>query len=127
MSGSHAIGVDLGGTKILAGVVARDGELVRRHERATPQDSQDAVLAELEAAVVELLDDEVAAIGFGVPSPIDQTTGVVVECVNLPLRDFALRDHMPQRFGLPAASTTTRTPRRSANGAPAQDAASTTS
>ena len=101
MDGSHAIGVDLGGTKILAGVVARDGAIVRRHERATPHDSQAAVVSELEAAVSELLDDEVAAIGFGAPSPIDQLDGVVVECVNLPLRDFALREHMAARFRLP--------------------------
>ena len=101
MDGSHAIGVDLGGTKILAGVVARDGAIVRRHERATPHDSQAAVVSELEAAVSELLDDEVAAIGFGAPSPIDQLDGVVVECVNLPLQDFALREHMAARFRLP--------------------------
>jgi glucokinase len=96
---SHAIGVDLGGTKILAGVVGRDGTIVRRHERVTPQDSQASVVRELEAAVRELLADDVAALGFGTPSPIDQITGVVVECVNLPLRDFALRDHMAARFG----------------------------
>jgi glucokinase len=101
VSGSHAIGVDLGGTKILAGVVTRSGEILRRHERPTPLDSQDAVLRELEAAVVELLDDEVAAIGFGVPSSIDQPTGVVVESVNVPFVDVPLRDLMQTRFGLP--------------------------
>jgi glucokinase len=57
VDGSHAIGVDLGGTKILAGVAARDGTVVRRHERATPKDSQASVVRELEAAVSELLDD----------------------------------------------------------------------
>jgi glucokinase len=97
----HAIGVDLGGTKILVGVVARDGSVVRRHERPTPQDSQEHVLAELEAAVAELLDDSVDALGFGTPSPIDQARGVVVRCVNLPLEDAPLRDHMHARFGLP--------------------------
>jgi glucokinase len=97
----HAIGVDLGGTKILAGVVARNGSVVRRHERPTPQDSQEHVLAELEAAVAELLDDSVGALGFGTPSPIDQARGVVVRCVNLPLEDAPLRDHMHARFGLP--------------------------
>jgi len=102
VSGSHAIGVDLGGTKILAGVVTRSGELLRRHERPTPDDSLASVLRELEAAVDELLDDEVAAIGFGVPSPIDQPTGVVVECVNVKgFVDVPLRDHMHDRFGLP--------------------------
>jgi glucokinase len=97
----HAIGVDLGGTKILAGVVAGDGTVVRRHQRATPQDSQEHVLAELEAAVAELLDESVAAVGFGTPSPIDQEHGVVVRCVNLPLENAPLRDHMNERFGVP--------------------------
>ena len=101
MNATHAIGVDLGGTKILAGVVTRAGEIVRRHERPTPQDSQEAVVRELEAAVSELVADDVGAIAFGVPSPIDQRRGVVVECVNLPLTDFALREHMAGRFDLP--------------------------
>jgi len=97
----HAIGVDLGGTKILAGVVARDGTVVRRHERATPQDSQEHVLAELEAAVAELLDDSVVAIGFGAPSPIDRARGIVVRCVNLPLENAPLGERMRERFGVP--------------------------
>jgi glucokinase len=97
----HAIGVDLGGTKILAGVVARDGSVVRRHERATPQDSQEHVVAEMEAAVAELLDESVTAVGFGVPSPIDQARGVVVQCVNVPLVHAPLRDWMQERFGIP--------------------------
>src|SRR5437763_11171764 len=97
----QAIGGDLGGTKILAGVVARDGSVVRRHERPTPQDSQEHVLAELEAAVTELRDDSVTAVGFGAPSPIDQANGVVVRCVNLPLENAPLRDRMHERFGIP--------------------------
>jgi glucokinase len=97
----HAIGVDLGGTKILAGVVDRDGSIVRRHERATPQDSQEHVLAELEAAVAELLDESVGAVGFGVPSPIDQERGIVVRCVNVLLENAPVRDRMHERFGIP--------------------------
>jgi len=93
--------VDLGGTKILAGVVGRDGSVVRRHERPTPHDSQDHVLAELEAAVAELLDDSVVAIGFGAPSPIDRARGIVVRCVNLPLENAPLGERMRERFGVP--------------------------
>jgi len=101
VDGRHAIGVDLGGTKILAGVVRRDGTVVRRHERETPHDSQQHVVGELEAAVTALLDDSVCALGFGAPSPIDQRRGVVVRCVNVPLVDSPLRNHMRERFGLP--------------------------
>jgi glucokinase len=105
---THAIGVDVGGTKILAGVVTPDGEVLRRHERPTPLDSQVAVLAELEAAVEELLTDEVAAIGFGVPAPLDLAAGVVFESVNMPLANVALRDHMRRRFGLVRAAVSRR-------------------
>lgn len=101
MTATHAIGVDVGGTKILAGVVDRDGGIVRRHERMTPLDSQESVVAELEAAVAALVDDSVGAIGFGVPSPIDRRNGVVVQCVNLPLADYPLVERMRERFDLP--------------------------
>jgi len=101
VDGTHAIGIDLGGTKILAARVTREGEIIHRHERATPHDDQESVIRELEAAVDALLTDDVTAIGFGVPSPIDQVDGLVVECVNLPLSDFKLRDHMHKRFALP--------------------------
>src|SRR3954451_17279065 len=94
----NAIGVDLGGTKILAGVVARDGSVVRRHERETPQDSQESVIAALEAAVGALLDESVAALGIGAPSPIDAERGVVVRSPNLPLENALLRDHMREKF-----------------------------
>ena len=100
MRGTHAIGVDLGGTKILAGVVTRDGNVLRRHERATPS-TQDELFAELDAAVEELLSDEVAAIGFGIPGPIDQKTGRIYEAVNTPIADTDFRGRMERRFELP--------------------------
>jgi len=101
VSASHAIGVDLGGTKILAGVVSQDGEVLRRHERASPTESQDALVRELELAVDELMSDDVAAIGFGVPGPLDLEHGRTFDMVNLPFHDFPLRDHMAARFDLP--------------------------
>jgi glucokinase len=101
MSATHAIGVDLGGTKILAGVVTRDGEIVRRHERLTPLESQDALVRELEVAIEQVLGENVGAIGLGVPGPLDLRAGRTYDMVNLPFRDFPLRDHMTARFGLP--------------------------
>jgi glucokinase len=101
MRATHAIGVDLGGTKILAGVVTREGQVLRRHERPSPKDSQESVVRELEAAVEVLLDDEVAALGFGVPCPLHQPTGTIVGCVNLPLVNVPLRNLMEERFALP--------------------------
>jgi glucokinase len=101
MSATHAIGVDLGGTKILAGIVTREGKVLRRHERPSPQDAQESVLRELSAAVEELMEDDVVALGFGVPCPLDQPSGTVIGCVNLPLANVPLRDLMEERFDMP--------------------------
>ena len=101
MTATHAIGVDLGGTKILAGVVTREGEVVRRHERMTPIESQEELVRELEHAIAEVLDDTIGAIGLGVPGPLDLSTGRTYDMVNLPFHDFPLRDHMAKRFELP--------------------------
>jgi glucokinase len=97
----RVIGVDLGGTKILTGIVARDGTVEQRRETATPVESQEALLAGLDAAVEELLDDSIVALGFGVPSRLDQKTGRVEGSVNIPLAGLDFRSRMEQRFGLP--------------------------
>ncbi len=101
MTEKRVIGVDLGGTKILAGVVAREGHVEQRREHATPTASQDELLAGLDAAVEELLTDEIAALGFGLPSPIDQRLGRALQAVNIPLKDLDFRARMKERFGLP--------------------------
>ncbi|HEU5278836.1 MAG TPA: ROK family protein [Gaiellaceae bacterium] len=102
MDGKRVIGVDLGGTKILAGVVGRDGQVERRRESPTPVDSEDALLQALQDAVRELVDEEIAAIGFGLPSPIDHRRGRALQAVNIPLGpDVDFRERMAERFSLP--------------------------
>lgn len=101
MNEKRVIGVDLGGTKILAGVVDREGRVQQRREHATPTASQDELLSGLDEAVEELLTDEIAALGFGLPSPIDQRSGRALQAVNIPLQDIDFRTRMKERFGLP--------------------------
>jgi glucokinase len=101
VNGKRVIGVDLGGTKILAGVVDDQGSVLRMHEVPTPTGSQEEVLAAIDAAVEELMPDGVSGIGVGVPSTIDQATGRVLTTVNARLEDVDLRARMHQRFGLP--------------------------
>ena len=101
MTASRAIGVDLGGTKIHAGVVRRDGTIEHSETRPTPVTSEEALLAELDSLVGSLLDDEISALGFGIPSTIDQRTGRAVSSVHVPLADIDLRGRMTSRFGIP--------------------------
>ncbi len=103
MDGPRVIAVDLGGTKLLAGVLDEEGVVVQRTVRPTRVGSQQELLDELEGAIAELLEDGIRAIGVGLPSTIDQREGRAVSSVNIPLAGIDFRDHLTTRFGLPAA------------------------
>jgi len=98
----RVIGVDLGGTKILAGLVARDGTIGRTIEIATPDGTQEQVLAAVDGVVEDLLVDGAAAIGYGVPLNIDRRTGVALRATNLPLHAVHFPDRARERYALPA-------------------------
>jgi len=104
LAARFTIGVDLGGTKLLAGAV--DSDLSVHHRALRPALGLDqaglvesCVQAVQEAS--EAVGGEVAAVGFGIPCLIDQTTGTAVMAVNLPLHDIPFRDVMTERLGLP--------------------------
>jgi len=101
---SRVVGVDLGGTKILAGIVDDDGRVRETRERATPTSSQDALIEALLETVEELRDSDVAAAGFAVPARVDRRTGVALGAVNIPLHELSLRDELGVRLGLPVAA-----------------------
>jgi glucokinase len=103
LDGSRVIGVDVGGTKIRAAVVSVEGEIQRRVERPTDVSSEEALLGGLDGAVEELRGEQpdVAALGFGLPSRIDQRSGRAIASVNIPLQEVDFRDRMRQRHGLP--------------------------
>ncbi len=103
MSAKRVIGVDLGGTKILAGSVDADGRVLERHEVRTPTASQSELLNGIVAAIEPLAAGGVDAIGFGIPSVIDRTTGRAVGSTNIPLADVSLPEVMQERFGVPVA------------------------
>jgi len=101
MNEKRVIGVDVGGTKILAGVIDADGNVHQTVERATAATSQEALLDEIAELVAELPRDGVDAVGFGMPARVDQATGVVLGAVNLPTHDIDFRSEMTRRLGLP--------------------------
>jgi len=95
------IGVDIGGTKMLAGVVARDGTIGRTVELPTSTQGQAPLLRELDGLIEGMLDEHVAAIGVGVPMNLDRRTGIGFGAVNLPLRELDLATRLRDRFGVP--------------------------
>lgn len=102
MDALPVIGVDVGGTKTLAAIVDREGEIAQHVEHPTDVSSQTALLGGLDAIVDELREGrEIAALGFGIPSRVDQRSGRAVASVNIPLADVDFRDRMRERHGLP--------------------------
>ncbi len=104
MTSRRTIGVDMGGTKLLAGAVDPDlGVQYRSQRRLTGLDASAVLQIAVDAVneTREALGGEVAAVGFGIPCLIDRRTGRAVLAVNLPLADIAFAEVMAQRLGLP--------------------------
>lgn len=103
MADHHVIALDLGGTKLAAGVVDREGVVLRRTQHPTEQSGQDALVAQVERTIDELMSRDVGALGVGIPSQIDQRAGRAGASVNVPLAGVDLRDRLARRFGIPVA------------------------
>jgi glucokinase len=97
------LGVDIGGTKIAAGIVAGSAELldcVTVPTRA-PQ-GREASLAQVHFAIRSVLRPGVHAIGIACPGPLDPKTGIVINPPNLPgWNNVPLAAIIQREYGLP--------------------------
>lgn len=99
------IGIDLGGTKLLAGLFSADDDLQAKEYVLVNSMTSDDLLETLASTVTKLVkrsEVPVVAVGYGIPTTIDQRTGMVVAAANLPLKDIPFRDELARRTGLPA-------------------------
>jgi glucokinase len=104
MPGRRTIGVDMGGSKLLAGAVDSALSVHHRAQRTLTGLDQAALLDIAVEAVEEVragAGGEVAAVGFGIPSLIDERTGRAMLAVNLALGDIRFGDVMTERLGVP--------------------------
>jgi glucokinase len=102
VAGTLAIGIDIGGTKIAAGVVDESGRVLVRHDADTPASDPAAVLAAI-GDIVERLrrDRDVGAVGIGAAGFVDESGSRVLFAPHLAWRDEPLRDAVARRTGLP--------------------------
>jgi glucokinase len=103
LSTVEAIGVDLGGTKMLVGVVDSERRIVHRSTARSRGLRQDELLETLERELrnAQRARPDVAAAGLGIPCTIDRRRGVAIVAVNLEIADVPIRDLMTERLGLP--------------------------
>jgi glucokinase len=96
------IGVDIGGTKVLGGVVDEDGTVLGQARRDTPADDPSQVLDRIVDVINELKSAHtVEAVGIGAAGWIDADRAVVQFAPNLAWRDEPLRDEIAARVDLP--------------------------
>jgi glucokinase len=95
------IGVDVGGTKIAAGVVDETGEILARTRVPTPADPQWAVDA-IAQAVRELKEQypDVAAVGVGAPGFVDRDRSMVIFAPNIAWENEPLKQRVEELTGL---------------------------
>ncbi len=99
---SLAIGVDIGGTKVLGGVVDADGKVIAQARRDTPATDVGQTLDRIVEVVTELAAAHpVDAVGIGAAGWIDAKRSTVLYAPNLAWRNEPLRDELRKRTGLP--------------------------
>ncbi len=103
MSTPETVGVDLGGTKVLVGVIGEDRKVLYEDQERSAGQSQDELMETLEREVREALEarPNVAAVGLGIPCTIDREKGLAITAVNLPIENLPIRDLMRERLGIP--------------------------
>lgn len=105
VSGRSAIGLDIGGTKIAAGVVADNGTVLDLVEVPTPAISDAPGTLEVLRKVIGSLRDRhptVEAVGAGAAGMVEWPSGYIRWAPNNAYRELPLRQLLTEETGLPA-------------------------
>jgi glucokinase len=103
MSSREAIGVDLGGTKMLLGVLDDDSKVLWESREPSAGHSEDELVEMLvrEVGKARAARPQVGSIGLGIPATINHDEGIAISAVNLPLDNLPIREIAGERTGLP--------------------------
>lgn len=102
------IGVDVGGTKILAVVATANGEIIARAKHPTDPDSG-SVASQIGDAIEAVLAQtsispcETGGIGVALPGVVDSKRGILVHAPNLDVADPEISARLEERFDLPVS------------------------
>ena len=113
-SDRYVVGVDLGGTNIVTGVMPDDGSRTIA-VRSIPTEAERGadgvitrIVAQAEASIADAMAEtgarreQFVGVGIGAPGPLDRASGIVKIAPNLGWRDVPLRDMVSGALGMPA-------------------------
>lgn len=104
---SFWIGIDVGGTNIVCGIVNEKGEVIDSMKKPTEASlGTSSVLDKMAQMTLELaaragLSDQISGIGIGIPGLVDPWSGVALYSANLNWRDVPLSAELSRRTSLP--------------------------
>ncbi|MFA9445707.1 ROK family protein [Egicoccus sp. AB-alg6-2] len=105
MSDPVAIGIDIGGTKLVAATVAADGRLIERHRRETPAHDTALLLQTLRASIRQLAAGRTdLPVGIGIAGLVSPD-GVIRYGPNIGVRDVAIAEELADTTSAPIAVT----------------------
>src|SRR5206468_12155168 len=99
---TYAVGVDIGGTKIIVMIANQKGEIVYKEKVKTTgrlEEISGHIMKSLNTADISM--EQLVAIGFGVPGVTDSKEGIVIEAPALNWSHVPFRDQMQQYFNKP--------------------------
>lgn len=97
------IGIDIGGTKIAAGIVYENGEMEHVTVLKSQVDSREGMFVSLCQAIDEVIeksqiDLSELTFGIGVPGLVNSEEGIAIFQNNLPWADFPLKERLLQKY-----------------------------
>jgi glucokinase len=109
MADSYSIGIDFGGTKVLAGVVnTKTGELIATSKKKTKQASeQQQLLRRLSVVIDEAVEEanidfsRIKSIGIGVAGMVDREKGILLSGVNIGASNLKIAEPLFEQYGVP--------------------------
>lgn len=100
-----AIGIDVGGTNIKAGLVDEEGQLLARHVISTAKKQEPAVILgqieDLVGLLREASPEKVLGVGLALPGAVDDPQGYCLYCPNLGWGELEIRTRFAANTGLP--------------------------
>jgi len=103
----YTLGIDMGGTKILAAVINGEGQILSRAKNKTRAElGQEAVVERIvetanEALATAQLDPgQIECLGIGAPGPLNPASGVILEAPNLKWKNVPLKSILEDKLGI---------------------------
>ena len=103
----YAIGIDIGGTNLKAGLVDERGGLVSAEKIPLRWEGPEKFVADLLALGDRLLEQQgldrgaVSSVGMGVPGVVDHRRGTIVKTTNIPIRDLPVAEWIQRSWPVP--------------------------